>query len=98
LNKAGIKIVGSTDSEIIAKLIGLYMDRGLPIMEAVQKALSKLDGTWAISMINRLEPNSIILARKGSPLMIGLGKSSREYFIGSSTDSFDAYCSEYVSL
>ena len=49
-----------TDSEVIAQLIGWYLDQGLALMDAVKKALSRLEGTWGLAIISTLQPDQII--------------------------------------
>ena len=46
-------------------------------MEAVRKALMHVEGTYGIAVISKLSPGQIIAARKGSPLIIGVGKNER---------------------
>jgi glucosamine--fructose-6-phosphate aminotransferase (isomerizing) len=65
--------VGSTDSELIALLIGYYLDKSFTLHDAIQKALRKLEGTWAHQKMSLKEPDSIILAKNGSTLLIGVG-------------------------
>jgi glucosamine--fructose-6-phosphate aminotransferase (isomerizing) len=60
---------------VIAHLIGYYLDKGLTTKKAVKLALGKLEGTWAISIIAASDPDSIILAKNGSPLFVGVGNS-----------------------
>ena len=72
LEKEGHNIVSETDSEIIAHLIEKFYSGN--IEDAVIKALNNLEGTFGLLMIHRDE-EKIIAARRGSPLIIGLGKN-----------------------
>ena len=61
-----------TDTEIIAVLIGSYLDNGEPIETAIRKALEELSGTWALVIIHKDFPNKIWITRNGSPLLLGM--------------------------
>jgi len=65
-----------TDTEVIPHLIEENLKRNLSFSEAVQRALKKLRGSYAIVAVYSREPNQIVCARKESPLVIGLGSSS----------------------
>lgn len=76
----GHVFLSETDTEVIAHLIERYLHNGnLP--EAVRRALSEIEGTYAIAVISTTNPDSIIAARKGSPLIIGRG--NKEYILAS---------------
>jgi len=79
LKKKGHKFVSETDTEVISQLIGSYYKNDL--LAAVQKAIKKLKGAFAIGVISSLHPDTLIAARIGSPLIIGIGKN--ENFIAS---------------
>jgi glucosamine--fructose-6-phosphate aminotransferase (isomerizing) len=69
-----------TDTEVIAHLIERYLDNG-NLSEAVRRALCEIEGTYAIAVISSIDPDSIIAARKGSPLIIGHGE--KEWMVAS---------------
>ena len=79
LEKKGYKCKSDTDSEIIAHLIAQQYEGDL--CRAVQKAVKFLEGSYAIAVIHKDEPNRVVGARKDSPLILGLGKD--ENFIAS---------------
>ncbi|TNE63015.1 MAG: glutamine--fructose-6-phosphate transaminase (isomerizing) [Rhodobacteraceae bacterium] len=81
LAEAGIHPVTQTDSETVALMTHMYMDRGLPPREAAVATLKKLDGAFALLWLFDGEDDLIIAARKGAPLAIGHGKG--EMFAGS---------------
>jgi glucosamine--fructose-6-phosphate aminotransferase (isomerizing) len=80
LKKEGHKFVSETDTEILAHLIEKYY-KGNNLETAVQKALSKVTGAYGIAVLSASEPDKLVAARCGSPLVVGLGKN--EYFVAS---------------
>ncbi|QAT41319.1 glutamine--fructose-6-phosphate transaminase (isomerizing) [Clostridium sp. JN-9] len=79
LTKKGYKFVSETDTEVIPQLIDYYYEGDL--LDAVMKAVSKMEGSYAIGVVSTEEPDKIVAVRKDSPLIVGLGKD--EYFIAS---------------
>lgn len=72
LQSKGVKFVSQTDTEVIAQLLEYY-DRG-DIMEALTKALHRLEGAYALGVICADCPDRLIAARKDSPLILGIGE------------------------
>ena len=70
-----------TDSETVALLTQHYLTRGLSHMQAVDKTLSRLQGTFALVFLFKGQDDLLIAARRGSPLAIGYGDG--EMFVGS---------------
>ena len=95
LKKSGIKFISETDSEVIAQLIGYY-SKNMNILDAVKKCTNELEGTWGIVVLDRENPKQLIAARKGSPILIGIGKG--ETFISSEASSFVNYTKHFISL
>jgi len=79
LRKKGHKITSDTDTEVIAHLIEEYYTGDL--VKAVQKAVKRLEGAFALGVISPDHPDTLIAARIGSPLIVGIGKN--EHFIAS---------------
>ena len=77
----GHYFVSQTDTEVIAHLIEKYHKDGLDLEEAINKAITKLHGSYAFAVISTDEPNRILGVRKESPLILGLGDG--EYFLAS---------------
>jgi glucosamine--fructose-6-phosphate aminotransferase (isomerizing) len=80
LIKEGHKFSSQTDTEVIAHLIEKFYNH-LGLEEAVRKAVSRLEGAFAIAVLSSREPDKIIGARLGSPLIVGVGR--QENFLAS---------------
>lgn len=98
LIKHGYTFKSETDTEVLANLIEYYYLNGEEINseDAVQLALSKVVGAYGIAVLCSKENNKIIAARKGSPLVLGLGNN--EYFIASDASPLAEYTSQVVYL
>ncbi len=83
-----------TDSEVIVHLIARYLQDDL--LEAVERTLLDLEGTYAFAVIAEADPDRIIACRKGSPLIIGLGKN--ENFISSDINAIIQHTKEIVYM
>jgi glucosamine--fructose-6-phosphate aminotransferase (isomerizing) len=81
LQALGYEFTSQTDTEVIAHLIHYYHAQGFALLSATQKTVAELSGAFAISVISVKEPNIMITARLGCPLLIGLGNG--ENFIAS---------------
>ncbi len=81
LQKEGHRFETDTDTEVLAHLIEKYMTAGLDLEQAVGRALSDVEGTYGVAVMSADEPGTVIGARKGSPLVVGV--SDGEYFLAS---------------
>ncbi len=81
LQKAGYTFSSQTDTEVVAHLIHQLTCSGLGLFEAVKSAVAQFDGAYALGVINLDQPDRIIAARLGSPLVLGVG--IEENFIAS---------------
>lgn len=96
LKAQGIIFHSETDTEVIAQLIGAQLDRGLPLPQAVEETLQQLEGTWGLAIISPLLPNAIIVARNGSPIVVGLAEGKA--FVASEPIAFAGATRDFISL
>jgi glucosamine--fructose-6-phosphate aminotransferase (isomerizing) len=81
LQAAGYVFTSETDTEVIAHLIHLHFRQSKDLLAATRAAVAELEGAYAIGVVCEEAPNRLVCARKGSPLLIGLG--IEENFIAS---------------
>ncbi len=94
LEEKGHVFTSETDTEVLAHLIGeLY--RG-DLEKAVQAALREVTGAYAIAVVCAKEPDVLVVARKGSPLMVGVGKD--EYVVASDSSAIVAHTTQAFTL
>ena len=97
LTARGYVFSSDTDTEVLVNLIEEVQKRGnLKLGKAVQLALNRVIGAYAIAVFDRKKPNEIVAARLGSPLVIGLGED--EFFIASDASPFVEYTSNAIYL
>ncbi|MEC9374145.1 MAG: glutamine--fructose-6-phosphate transaminase (isomerizing), partial [Planctomycetota bacterium] len=94
LEERGHKFTSETDTEVLTMLIGELYDGDLEA--AVQGALREVTGAYAIAVICEREPDTLVVARKGSPLMIGVGAD--EYIVASDASAIVQHTSRAVTL
>jgi glutamine---fructose-6-phosphate transaminase (isomerizing) len=93
----GHQFLSETDSEVFIHFIeDIQQNNNCSLEEAVRFALTKVVGAYAIVILSKNDPNQLIAARKGSPLVIGLGKG--EFFIASDATPIIEYTDEVVYL
>jgi glucosamine--fructose-6-phosphate aminotransferase (isomerizing) len=92
----GIAFKSQTDTEVIAQMIGSYLDDGLAILDAVNQTLARLEGTWGLAVIHRDTPGQVIAARNGSPLVVGVGRG--RHFVASEPTAFSRHTTQFISL
>ncbi len=97
LEQRGYSFHSDTDTEVLVNLIeDVQKSEQVSISDAVRIALTKVIGAYAIAVLFSEDPNKIIAARKGSPLVIGLGNS--EFFIASDATPIVEYTNEVIYL
>jgi len=97
LTAGGHVFKSDTDTEVLIHLIeDIQHETGLDLREAVRVALNKVVGAYAIVIMSSDEPDQLIAARKGSPLVIGVGKG--EYFVASDATPIVEYTKNVIYL
>ena len=76
LSAAGYRFDSDTDTEVVAHLIHLYWKQGGDLLASVRKAIAELRGAYAIAVLSEKNTQSLVVARKGAPLLLGLGKGA----------------------
>ena len=94
LTDRGHTFISDTDTEVLAHLIGEMYEGDLET--AVQAALREVTGAYAIAVICEKEPGVLVVARKGSPLMVGVGKD--EYIVASDSSAIVAHTTQAFTL
>ena len=96
LQSLGYDFISDTDSEVIPQLIDSFLKKGYSLVKAVHAALSKVEGTYGIAVVYTKEPDKLVVARKGSPLVIGVGE--KENFVASDVSAIIAHTKHVVYL
>jgi glucosamine--fructose-6-phosphate aminotransferase (isomerizing) len=96
LKSKGHVFSSETDTEIISHLIDEFVREGYSPLEAVRAALDKIKGSYALGILLEGEEQSLIAARKESPLVIGLGEG--EYFIASDIPPVLPYTRKFIFM
>jgi len=92
----GYVFKSQTDTEVIAVLIGYYLDNNETIEKAIKKTVEELCGTWAFVVMHQNHPNKLWITRNGSPLLLGM---EDEYIIiASEKFAFNNYIKKYIIL
>lgn len=94
LQKEGVKFDSETDSEVIPNLVAKYYKGNL--LEAVQAALNNVVGTYALAITCIDEPNKIVVAKRGGPLVVGI--SDGAYYIASDVNAIVGNTSRVIYL
>ena len=96
LIKAGHRFASETDTEIVSHLVVKHLEAGASYLEAVQRTLKEIKGSYALAIINAQEPRMLVAARKESPLILGLGEG--EYFLASDIPAILPYTRRVIFL
>ena len=93
----GIQCKSDTDTEVIVQLIGMYYQKGMSFKEAVQKTLNEhVIGSYALVIMNQDHPDRLIVARNGSPLLVGTGNDF--FVVSSDVSAFQKYTNNYFNV
>ncbi|CAN0366828.1 unnamed protein product, partial [Laminaria digitata] len=90
--------MGWLGEKVIAHLVGLEMsgDPELTLRAATARALSRCDGTWGLAILHKEDPNNIVVACNGSPMVIGLAQG--EIFVASETAAFSRHTKNFIAM
>jgi len=90
LRSKGYEFTSQTDTEVIAHLVHSLVSDGKALFEAVTEAVGRLEGAYAIAVISSKEPHKVVGSRRGSPLLLGVGREGSgkgENFLASDTSA-----------
>jgi glucosamine--fructose-6-phosphate aminotransferase (isomerizing) len=97
LKSKKIRFKSETDTEVLVQLIGYFFNQGkLNFEKSVRAALQRVDGAYAIVVLNKQEPDVMIAARKGSPLVMGI--KEKEFYIGSDISPIIKHTQQIIYL
>jgi glucosamine--fructose-6-phosphate aminotransferase (isomerizing) len=96
LRKAGHTFKSETDTEVIAHLIEESLKTETDYLKAVRQSLAQLRGAYAVCILNEKDPECLIAAKLGSPMVVGLGEG--EFFVASDIPAILAYTREMVFM
>ncbi len=96
LTAAGHVFTSQTDTEVVPQLIARYLDRGLPIDEAIQRAIAHLRGAYALGIMHEGTPDTLFAVRNNSPLIIGIGTDA--HYIASDVAALLPYTKNFIHL
>ena len=96
LERDGIEFLTETDTESLVQLISKFFEITNNLEQAVRLALKEVDGTYGIAVISNREPNKLIAARRGSPLVLGINDG--EYFVASDAAAIVGHTRQVIYL
>ena len=73
LKADGVEFLSQTDTEVIVHLVHRLVASGVSLLAAVQQTVARLKGAYALAVIDKLAPDTLVVAREGSPLVLGVG-------------------------
>lgn len=97
LKEKGFTFNSDTDTEVLVQLIAYAQQQAnCSLAEAVRRALKRCIGAYAIAVLDRRDPFTLVAARKGSPMVVGIGQDNSEFFIASDATPIVEYTQNVV--
>ena len=96
LTAKGYQFTSETDTEVVVHLIDTYLKAGTSLLDAVNSATNDLRGAYALGVISKEDPDTLVAVRQGSPLVLGLGID--EYFVGSDIQALLPVTNRFIYL
>lgn len=96
LSQDGVACISDTDTEVVAQLIGRALLTQETLLSAVRQVLPMLEGAYALAIVDREASDTVVLARQGSPLVLGVGIG--EHFAGSDTLALRSVTDTFIYL
>jgi glucosamine--fructose-6-phosphate aminotransferase (isomerizing) len=97
LEKLGYVFSSETDTEVVVHLVDEAFKENPSLEAAVAAALDQIEGPYGIAVVSSRDPDKIVAARNGSPLLLGIGKNG-EYLVGSDATALVAHTRDVVYL
>lgn len=92
----GLELESETDTELVTHLVGLELEAGASLVEAVRRTLSQIRGAYALAVMDRHQPDVLVGTRFGSPLVLGIGLG--EHFLASDVGALLPVTQKFVYL
>ena len=92
----GYRFTSDTDTEVIVHQIHYHQEQGCDLLAATQAAVAEFEGAYALAVMTASEPHKLVVARRGSPLVIGLGSS--ENFVASDLAALSSVTRHFIFL
>ena len=96
LSARGVKLVSDTDTEALAHMVAAEAATGISMEDAVRRTLRHVEGTYGLVVLDTKNPNELVVARNGSPIVLGIGES--EMFVASDVAALVRYTKQVVYL
>jgi len=96
LQREGHTFVTETDTEVVAHLVERESKPGVPLEDAVRRSLTRMRGMYALVLLSADDPNKLVAARNGPPLVVGLGDG--EFFVASDIPAILSHTRDVVFL
>lgn len=92
----GYHFLSQTDTEVIAVLIGKYLEKGYTMIKSIEETVKRVSGTWALLILHKDFPNKMWITRNGSPLLLGIEETY--VIVASEQIAFGNHIKNYIVL